>query len=293
MALATCGYVDCENNKLLNRQELLSDVLLNDKIPRNFLKPSPDIQFEMPPSIHPKEFVEAHFGQANSKLHFLKGTTTLAFIYKGKSKEDKGGIVVSVDSRASSGIYVSSATVMKILPITSHIVATMAGGAADCQFWIRLLAKQCRLYELQNKEKISVAAASKLLANLVYGYRGMGLSIGTMVAGFDKRGPALYYVDNDGVRCKGQLYSIGSGSLNAYGILDTFYKPEMTDKEAIDLGRKAIMHATFRDSGSGGNNNVMHITEDEGWKQLDSMDVSEMYYNFLTDMKREFPDPKL
>jgi len=34
-----------------------------------------------------------------------------------------------------------------------------------------------RLYELRNKERISVAAASKLLCNMVYSYKGMGLSM--------------------------------------------------------------------------------------------------------------------
>lgn len=37
--------------------------------------------------------------------------------------------------------------------------------------------KSCRIYELRNKERISVAAASKLLANMVYNYKGMGLSM--------------------------------------------------------------------------------------------------------------------
>ena len=36
------------------------------------------------------------------------------------------------------------------------------------------------------------------------------------------------------------------------GILDTYYKPKMTDAEAIELGKRAIMHASFRDIGSGG-----------------------------------------
>ena len=39
------------------------------------------------------------------------------------------------------------------------------------------LGKECRLYELRNKERISVAAASKILSNIVYGYKGMGLSM--------------------------------------------------------------------------------------------------------------------
>jgi len=48
------------------------------------------------------------------------------------------------------------------------------------------LGMQCRLHELRNKERISVAAASKILSNIVYQYKGMGLSMGTMICGWDK-----------------------------------------------------------------------------------------------------------
>lgn len=48
---------------------------------------------------------------------------------------------------------------------------------ADCQFWETYLGIQCRLHELRNRERISVAAASKYLSNLVYSYKGMGLSM--------------------------------------------------------------------------------------------------------------------
>ena len=47
---------------------------------------------------------------------------------------------------------------------------------------------------------------------------------GTMVAGWDVAGPGLYYVDSDAQRTKGQIFSVGSGSLYAYGILDDGYK---------------------------------------------------------------------
>lgn len=68
-----------------------------------------------------------------------------------------------LDSRASAGSYIASQTVKKVIEINPYLLGTMAGGAADCSFWERLLAKECRLYELRNKERISVAAASKLL----------------------------------------------------------------------------------------------------------------------------------
>lgn len=102
------------------------------------------------------------------------------------------GVIVAVDSRATAGSYIASQTVKKVIEINPYLLGTMAGGAADCSFWERLLARQCRIYELRNKERISVAAASKLLANMVYQYKGMGLSMGTMICGWDKRGPGKH-----------------------------------------------------------------------------------------------------
>lgn len=86
-----------------------------------------------------------HFGPKSNagNLQFRKGTTTLAFIYEPATPNDKGGIVVAVDSRASAGQYISSKSVMKILDVNDKMVATMAGGAADCQFWTRMVAKYC------------------------------------------------------------------------------------------------------------------------------------------------------
>ncbi len=73
-----------------------------------------------------------------------------------------------------------------------------------------------------------------------------------MVAGIDKTGPVIMQVDSSGVRIGHKYCSIGSGMLNAYGVLDTHWKEKMTDEEAVQLGRRAIMHAIYRDKGSGG-----------------------------------------
>merc|ERR1712121_49572 len=141
----------------------------------------------------------------------------------------------AVDSRATGGMYIGSGSVKKIIEINKFLLGTMAGGAADCTYWERVLSKQCRLYELRNRERISVAAASKLLANMAYNYKGMGLSMGTMVCGWDdKGGPALYYVDDGGQRLAGNLFSVGSGSLYAYGVLDEGYRYNLTREEALE-----------------------------------------------------------
>ncbi len=116
-----------------------------------------------------------------------------------------------MDSRATAGSYIgkfltrtggftfilysASGTVKKVIEINPYLLGTMAGGAgmcscdlhvasgrlipcsADCQYWETYLGIQCRLHELRNRERISVAAASKYLSNLVYNYKGMGLSM--------------------------------------------------------------------------------------------------------------------
>ena len=129
----------------------------------------------------PKAFLESFKKPDSSvKINFNRGTTTLAFKYQG-------GVIVAVDSRATGGSYIASQTVKKVIEINPYLLGTMAGGAADCQFWERVLSKQCRIYELRNKERISVAGASKMLANMIYSYKNMGLSMGTMIAGWDKR----------------------------------------------------------------------------------------------------------
>lgn len=234
--------------------------------------------FMLPNVANPAEFCRTNFSAEKGQdfeqnIRFMKGTTTLAFKFQG-------GVIVSVDSRATQGPYIASQSVKKVIEINPFLLGTMAGGAADCQFWERDLGRQCRLYELRNKEKISVAAASKLLANTMYQYRGYGLSMGTMITGWDKTGPQLYYVDNDATRLHGDLFSVGSGSTYAYGVLDNYYRFDMSVEEAIELGKRAIMHAVHRDAYSGGINNVYHVTA-EGWKHVweqDTMLVFDKFY---------------
>jgi 20S proteasome alpha/beta subunit len=61
--------------------------------------------------------------------------------------------------------YAASQEVKKVIEINPYLLGTMAGGAADCQHWLQELGVKCRLFELKNKERMSVAAASQTLCN--------------------------------------------------------------------------------------------------------------------------------
>lgn len=66
---------------------------------------------------------------------------------------------------------------------------------------------------------MSVAAAARTLADTLLGQRGRGLSVGTMIMGYDgsqerselmgKDSAQLFYVDSEGARVKGRYFSVG------------------------------------------------------------------------------------
>jgi len=249
------------------------DKIEQDEIEMFYNQQGPPSSMVNPPFTNPMMHLDTYFGDDKpAQIKFNHGTTCLAFKFKH-------GVMVATDSRATAGGYIASQEVKKVIEINPYLLGTMAGGAADCQFWERVLAKECRLYELRNKERISVAAASKLLANMVYQYKGMGLSMGTMVCGWDKKGPGLYYVDDGGQRLEGSLFSVGSGSLFAYGVLDEGYNYDLSVEAAKELATRSIYHATYRDAASGGYVNLYHMKE-TGWEHCDWHDVKDLHWKY-------------
>jgi hypothetical protein len=75
------------------------------------------------------------------------------------------------------------------------------------------------------------------MVNLINHYKRYGLQMGLMLAGVDENGPNLYYINTEGSRIKGHLFSVGSGMTYAYGVLDTFYRYDMSLEEAVELGK--------------------------------------------------------
>ena len=216
------------------------------------------LQFKYADAMRPTNFntmLQNSSGPEKQLMEFKKGTTTLGF-------KTKDGVFIAVDSRASMGTFNSSETVRKVIEINDYLLGTMAGGAADCQYWEEYIAMRARDYELQYGVKMTVAATSKMLANIMYNYRGKGLSMGIMFAGVDRKGTHLYYIDDHGTRLEGDMFSIGSGQTYALGILSSYYNWNMSKDAAHWLCKRAISEATYQDAGSGGCVRVYHFSND-------------------------------
>lgn len=57
------------------------------------------------------------------------------------------------------------------------------------------------------------------------------------------------------------MFSVGSGSTYAYGVLDSSYRWDLSVEEAYALGERAIYHAAHRDAFTGGvvNSESLHF----------------------------------
>jgi 20S proteasome subunit beta 5 len=92
-----------------------------------------------------------------------------------------------------------------------------------------------------------------------------------------QEGPALYYIDSDGTRLSGNLFCVGSGQTFAYGVLDANYRYDLTEQEALELGRRSILAAMHRDAYSGGFINLYHVKE-EGWVHHGFDDMNPIFW---------------
>jgi len=142
------------------------------------------------------------------------------------------------------------------------------------------LAREVEILEYKHGgTPLPVASVAKLLGATLRDVRGMDLSVGTMIAGFDRGTgrPALFYVDSEGSCVPGDVFCVGSGASLAYSVLDdsaasTAGLQGMTVDQAADVATWAIRHATFRDGMSGGYVNIIYINA-TGCHHLKRIDV--------------------
>ena len=188
------------------------------------------------------------------------GTTTIGLVCKD-------GLVMAADRRATAGYMIANKKAEKVFPINDKMVITIAGNVSDAQLLTKLIKAELKLKNIRAGREVKVKEAANLLGGLVYSnIRRMSLIPGIshfLLGGMDKDGFHLYDLFADGSVTEVDDYvSSGSGSVFAYGVLETLYNKNITLKEGVDLILKAINAALQRDIASGSGIDVVTVTKD-------------------------------
>jgi proteasome beta subunit len=189
------------------------------------------------------------------------GTTTVAIACKD-------GVVLAAEKKATLGYLVASKEAEKILPIADHIVLTIAGASGDAQALARYMKAELKLFEIQNKRRISVKGAAILLSNILQSGRWSFIPymVELLLAGFDEK-PAIFSLDPiGGWQEEKKFFATGSGSPIALGVLEDQYKEGISIEEGSELAIRAIKAAVERDIASGGRAVDLAVITKEGIK---------------------------
>ena len=198
------------------------------------------------------------------------GTTTLALVCKD-------GLVLAADKRATAGYLVANKKTEKIQQIADKMVITMAGTVSDAQLLTKLIKAELQLKKIRTGRENTVKEAANLLANMVYGnIRRMSMIPGIahfILGGNDESGNYIYDIYPDGsLSLIDDYISSGSGSVMAFGVLETLYTKNMTSAEGVDLAIKALNAAMQRDIASGNGAMIVTVTKD-GVKTVFDQDI--------------------
>ena len=189
------------------------------------------------------------------------GTTTLGIMCKD-------GVVLAADKRATAGNLIVDKKAEKTHILNDDFAVTIAGSVSEAQLLIKLSRAELKLKEVRTNKKANAKEAANLIGGLLYAnLRKMSMFPGVahfLLGAKDHRGIHLYDLFPDGSVTEITDYvSSGSGSVFAYGVLETQYKPTITVAEAMKLAVRCISAAIQRDNCSGNGIDIVVVSEKE------------------------------
>jgi proteasome beta subunit len=198
----------------------------------------------------------------SSETGVLKGTTTIGVVCRD-------GVILGTDTRATMGTYIASKRAKKVYQIADNLAMTIAGGVAVAQKVVEILKVNSRLYELEKNRPMPVGSAARLVSNLLFQNRevGMPLPMQALVGGFDETGPHVFNLDPYGSLIEEKMVSTGSGSPFAYGVLEAEFSEDSSVQEMLPVVVRAVDAAMKRDVNSGDSFDVA-VIDGSGFREL-------------------------
>ncbi|MFP3132482.1 MAG: hypothetical protein RXQ77_04060 [Candidatus Nanopusillus sp.] len=190
------------------------------------------------------------------------GTTIVAIKFKN-------GVLIASDRQTTAGMMVYHNKTQKLHQITDNILMGAAGLVGDIQALVKILQSNLKLKYLRSKNEPTAEEAANFLSTLMNYYKWFPFFSEVIIVGKDNDDYNIYSIDEAGGLEKFDNFtSTGSGMVFALGVLETEYKENMSEEEAKELAKKAILAAIKRDLGSGYGIEIWTLTKEGLKKEL-------------------------
>lgn len=176
------------------------------------------------------------------------------------------GVVIASEKRIAYGNFLVSKTTKKTFQLTPNVGAACAGLVADMQILALQISALAKIRKMEIKREIPPNSIAKMISNMMYERRFFPFLTQIIIGGIVDK-PSIYTLDPLGSVLPDEYAAVGTGAETALGVLDPQFKEKMTEKEAVELAKKAVKSATLRDSFSGDGIDFLVINK-EGCKEF-------------------------
>lgn len=174
------------------------------------------------------------------------GTTIVGITYKD-------GVVLGCDTRITLGNIVWEKIGEKIYRIQENIFCAGCGSAADMDAMVLLMRANTDFHRLNtNRKFIPVVSVVTPFKRLFFDYKG-AFGCHFIFGGVDNYGPHIYILYSQGSVTRLPYATSGSGGYASMSIIETRWKPDMSEIEAKELVADAVTAGVLNDLGSGSN----------------------------------------
>jgi len=175
------------------------------------------------------------------------------------------GVVLASEKRVSYGNFVVNKNTKKTFQVTDQVGAACAGMIADMQILVRQVGALAKIRKLETRRTVPPNSIAKMMSVIMFERRFFPLLTQVIVGGVDTN-PQIYTLDPLGSVLPDDYAAVGSGAEMALGVMDSEYKPKMSEHSAKELAIKAIKSSVQRDSASGDGIDLLLVRSD---KQLE------------------------
>jgi len=138
----------------------------------------------------------------------------------------------------------------KMQKLSSHLVMAICGEAGDTTQFGEYIEKNVQLYKMRNGYELPPSAAVHFTRNTLANHLRSRepYMVNSLVAGYDpeEKTPELFYMDYLAAAVPVNYYAYGYGGTFPLAIMDQLYRPDMNEKEAIELVEKCCEEISRR-----------------------------------------------
>ena len=151
----------------------------------------------------------------------------------------------------------------KILKLTDNQMIACVGEAYDKKNFSKYIKANMENYYFQNGQRLTTdETAAYIRKELAEGIRSSPHQCNCLIAGFDTDGPKLYWLDYLGSYAKLLKAAHGYGAYFLYGLMDNYYKKDLSLKDGEMIITKCINELKTRFSINMVDFDVFKITKD-------------------------------